>query len=182
MTILRENTKAYHVNDEYRCRRFVEDSNYIIESDDTWWLGKGMYFWDNKGNANYWLAEKKRKNSNEKYIRTKSNLYIDEDILLDLTDDEVLNLLMQLWKEYCKREKCKIKQPLGVRLDKLFDFFDEELSELKVIKGTGYYDNKFNNNKFLVFDKRYPNICSGVKNIYCAKSPEMIVNRTIEED
>ena len=68
----RENTKAYHVNDEERCKKFIENKDYIIISDDTFWLGNGMYFWDNNSNANYWLKEKQRKDSKKIYIKTFS--------------------------------------------------------------------------------------------------------------
>ncbi|MDK0920053.1 hypothetical protein P5F52_14925 [Clostridium perfringens] len=177
----RENTKAYHVNDEERCKKFIKDKDYIIISNDTFWLGNGMYFWDNNSNANYWLKEKQRKNSKKKYVKTKSKLYIDEEFLLDLTDEEIVEILEKLWREYCAKNNEKIRQPLGVKLDKLFKFFEEEFNQFKVIKGTGYYKNRININKFLPFDKSHPSICGGLKTIYCARYPDMIVNRMIEE-
>lgn len=47
----------FHSDEENKCKRFVyEESSLIvsINSKDDIWLGKGMYFRDNIGNANWW--------------------------------------------------------------------------------------------------------------------------------
>lgn len=45
----------YHSDEEEKCKEFVDNENVLIlsgNSKDDIWLGKGMYFWDNIGNAN----------------------------------------------------------------------------------------------------------------------------------
>ena len=61
------NIIVYHCNDIERCDIFLEKKDYMIESkEDGIWLGEGMYFWDNYSNANYWLHEKERKDTQDK--------------------------------------------------------------------------------------------------------------------
>ena len=48
--------KVYHCNSEEKCNDFIIRKK-LLESNhpyDSFWLGKGMYFWDNLGNAKYW--------------------------------------------------------------------------------------------------------------------------------
>ena len=47
----------YHSDEENKCKQFVDKENVLILSGNTKddiWLGKGMYFWDNMGNDNWW--------------------------------------------------------------------------------------------------------------------------------
>lgn len=47
----------YHSNTKEECDTFISQENYLIESKNAYddkWLGYGMYFWDNKGNAVWW--------------------------------------------------------------------------------------------------------------------------------
>ena len=53
--------KGYHCNDLERTKKFVENKELIMTQEDGYWLGKGMYFWDNLSNAHYWKKEKERK-------------------------------------------------------------------------------------------------------------------------
>lgn len=181
---LRENIKGYHVNDKKRCLKFISDTSYLITSKDKYWLGYGMYFWDNKSNANYWLSEKKRKKPKEEYVKTVSNIYIDEEMLLDLTDKSCLETLNNLWKLYCKKIDENIKQPLGVKIDKLFNFFDYLNDNIKVVKGIGDYDIELKKRNYFinVSNSSGPQIKENLKTIYCVRSSTMVVNRKIEED
>lgn len=46
----------YHSDEENKCKQFVDKENVLILSGNTKddiWLGKGMYFWDNMGNAKW---------------------------------------------------------------------------------------------------------------------------------
>ncbi|WP_051196022.1 hypothetical protein [Clostridium paraputrificum] len=176
----RENFKGYHVNDKERCLKFISDKSYIIISDDRCWLGKGMYFWDNESNAIYWKKEKDRKNPGVENIIVNSNIYINDEILLDLTDEDVVNDLNDLWKAYCEKSGEKMNQPLGLKLDKLFDFFDE-LNELKVIKCIGDYDIDRKNINYFIQRKNFngPQVRGRLKTIYCIKDESVAVNRKV---
>ncbi|MGL5086411.1 MAG: hypothetical protein ACRC68_11960 [Clostridium sp.] len=175
-----ENIKGYHVNDKERCLKFVGDRNYIIASEDTYWLGYGMYFWDNKGNANYWLKEKLRKESQKEHLMATCNINIGEDYLLDLADDEVSEMVEKLWGQYCLKKREKIAQPLGIKIDKLLKFFDE-LNSLKVIKAIGDYDINQTNKNYFFQKKGYkgPQVRSKLKIIYSVREAELIFNREL---
>lgn len=180
---LRANIIGYHVNDKDRCEKFVNDDEYIIFSNDTCWLGYGMYFWDNQANAKYWMAQKKRKEKTMQYIgQVQANIFIDK--LLDLTDEDVLDAFDRLWEQYCNREKINKNQPIGIKLDKLFDFFKLVDDSFKVIRVFGKYENSIERN-FLIYQTKKDNssvkLTNKIKMVYCVRSCEYVRNRTLEE-
>ena len=59
MTELTPNIIAYHTNYDFKCNHFIKTKTPII-SEDTYWLGDGMYFWDNLSNAKFWVNKKKK--------------------------------------------------------------------------------------------------------------------------
>jgi hypothetical protein len=156
------NIIGYHANDSNRCLEFV---NYrtIINSEDTYWLGRGMYFWDNLSNAKYWVSEKRRK-AQEVTDWSIVQVNIDIEKLLDLTDDDVLNTLMKLWYQYCAKSHRSTKAPLGKKIDLLFGYFNFLSSNFCTIKGHGKYDRE--QNEFLVGTY----VVSNIKTIYCVKN------------
>ena len=174
----RANIKGYHVNDERRCLKFLQDKDYLIISKDKFWLGLGMYFWDSTNNADYWMGEKIRKKPDEKYIKVSANIYIDEEILLDLSDGIVEDRLECLWKMYCSSKKEDEDQPLGIKINKLIDFYDM-LKDIKVVKGIGDYDSsKDKEERFIDSgEKCKPRIKGNQKTIYCVRDPLIAVNR-----
>ncbi len=181
---LRANIIGYHINDKDRCERFVNDDKYMIFSNDTCWLGYGMYFWDNKANAKYWIAQKKRKEKNIQYIgQVKANIFIDK--LLDLTDEDVLNSFNRLWEQYCDKEKIDKNQPLGVKLDRLFDFFKFIDESFKVIRVFGKYENSIETD-FLIYqtkkDSSKVKLTNQIKTVYCVRNHEYVCNRILEEE
>lgn len=177
---IRPNIIGYHVNDMERCSKFIEDNEYMIDSNDTEWLGYGMYFWDNRANADYWVTQKKRKDNIDEISMVSSNIFIDK--ILDLTDIDQIKVFEKLWNEYCEKEKCSKKQPLGVKLDRLFDYFDILREGIKVIKVYGrYYKTPYI--KFIPYDRKSKE-CEPiyhVKCIYLVKDNKYIVNRKLEE-
>jgi hypothetical protein len=61
--------KVYHCNLSEKCNEFISE-NKLLESNhpyDSLWLGKGMYFWDNFGNAKYWKNEKLKKDKTKNF-------------------------------------------------------------------------------------------------------------------
>lgn len=167
---LRQNILAYHVNDEKRCKNFVNNKEYLINSEDKKWLGYGMYFWDNEVNASYWVEQKKRKETHIKKIaKVKCNVFLDR--LLDLTDTAILDTFNVLWEQYCEKEKCSTNQPLGIKLDKIFDFFGHIDDTFKVIRVYGQY-KKTPKSGFMeyVYSGRHKNHDRPVGNIKCIYS------------
>ena len=166
---------GFHTNDEKRCLKFVRE-DVVINYQDVQWLGFGMYFWDNLGNAKYWLGEKRRKHPKvAKWLIVQAE--VDTSNLLDLADDEILGFLNQLWERYCEKKKCLKEQPLGKKIDMLFDFVDS-LNVYKVIKGFGSYEWIIKAD--FLGDSR---IVNNIKTIYCVRSGNnaIIYNREIKE-
>lgn len=177
---IRPNIIGYHVNDENRCLKFIENNEYMIDSNDTAWLGYGMYFWDNEANANYWIIQKRRKDNINKIGKVKCNIFTDK--MLDLTDTEQIKAFDNLWNEYCKKENCSKNQPLGVKLDRLFDYFKYLRDAFKVIRVYGRYV-KTPYIRFIPYDKD-SETCEPiyhVKCIYVVKDYEYIINRELME-
>ena len=174
---IRPGIQAFHVNDKARCDRFLEDESYLIISNDRYWLGNGMYFWDNNENADYWLNEKIRKDNTKEYKVVKAIVYTDDE-MLDLTTNESQGLVNLLWDKYCEKTGEEKRKPLGEKLNMLIKFFNI-LSTTKIIKGVGDYnlDNKKsdclkNSNKFTG-----PQIRSYIKIIYCVRDPSIVISR-----
>lgn len=150
------NILGFHTNTTEKAKEFVEESKMIFYSDKQY-LGYGMYFWDNLGNAKYWANKKLRESGGtikEVQICT-ANILLDDPIL-DLTDVRIIATLRELWLAYCKKQgEKRVKQYLGTIIDILREFFPE-MMEMKVAKCHGDYSH-YTKNKFLVDlgDKAY---------------------------
>jgi len=163
------NIIGYHTNAPEKCIDFL-NNDCIIESIDKHWLGNGMYFWDNLGNAHYWANEKKRKDNLPKVYIIRANIVVDQ--MLDLTDNDIINKINDIWNQYCYRKRINSDKPLGVKLNTLFKFYSNFHSNYKVIKAVGYYkDHKLHN--FFIDS----NVSSQVKTIYCVKCSSKIIDK-----
>lgn len=181
MEELRSNIIAYHVNDYERCKKYVEDSEYLILSNDTKWLGHGMYFWDNDSNADYWIGQKKRKDLRGKNIaKTKSNIFIDK--MLDFTDMNHRRMFHTLWERYRELEGVDVDELLGIRVDKLFDYFPILRENFLVIRVYGNY--KYTpKDELIVYDLKSVECepITHVKTIYSVKNKDFACCREIME-
>ena len=91
----------FHSDEESKCKKFIEEENSLIISEnskDDIWLGKGMYFWDNKGNANWWKDKQESRNKDKRYSIVIVNAVLDK--LLDLTDFEVYMKMEELGRKF----------------------------------------------------------------------------------
>lgn len=149
--MLGTNLVLYHCNDVRRCGFFISRNNYLIERvEDDIWLGNGMYFWDNKSNADYWKNERIKKANKEKKKRAFAIVAarVNVDKLLDLTDIDVCNMMSALWDTYEKKVGFSVTQELGGRLNILFREFNEIEEAYNVIKVLGRYINTPSNDLF----------------------------------
>lgn len=174
----------YHSDEENKCKEFLDKNGLIISgnSRDDIWLGKGMYFWDNMGNANWWRHKQCNKNPGKQYNIVIANVVLNN--LLDLTDYDVYMKLDELWKQICQMCNLDSDVPLGGKLNFLFDSFNFE-EKYDVIKVYGKYNNTPNKG-FFKFDyktmKSEPTI--GVKCIYSVRKESCIIEKEMvkEED
>ena len=96
----------FHSNKKEKCDKFISEKDYLILSQNSYddiWLGKGMYFWDNKGNALWWNKKQSRKKTDEIYSIIAANANLDE--LLDLTDYDIYIKIEEFWQIICKKIK-----------------------------------------------------------------------------
>ena len=178
------NIVGYHANYASKFPDPIPE-NYLIVSNDTDWLGNGMYYWDNRSNAQYWIRKKKKDSPGECIFLVAGNIIIDQ--LLDLTDQDIIGVVEKTWINYCKLKKIVDYSniPIGVRLNRLFDFFAYYRQEYKVIKGIGFY-RRAKQHVFFIDEncnKEFPCLTSQIKTIYCVKCCDKISNlMKIEED
>ena len=162
--------KGFHANDKIRCEKFLSDYNYLIISNDTDFLGNGMYFWEQQSRAEWWLKEKLKDVIVSAEIIT--------DAMLDLNDPDVCLKIQHLYERignavrnrYIKKYP-KMDMQTGVKLNVLFEIFNSYMSAFKVIRGTRIYDIK--ESLFLANSK----LSSRAVDIYCIRTPEVATKR-----
>lgn len=173
----------YHSDTEKKCEEFIAKKGSLIlsnNSKDDIWLGRGMYFWDNRGNANWWRRKQHDRHPKTKYRIVTANVNLSN--LLDLTDFEVYRALDNLWKQVCKVAQLDENVPLGNKLNFLFDSLNFA-AKYDLIKVYGKY-NRTPNNGFFIYDystlKSEPTI--GVKCIYNVKVETCIMEKELVEE
>jgi hypothetical protein len=174
------NIIVFHTNTKDKIEKFVSDKE-MIYYEDKHYLGNGMYFWDNEGNAKYWANKKLKENKgiiSEVYI-SKANLLLDETIL-DLTNVEIIKLVRTLWIEYCdKLDEKNRNQFIGTILDILRKYFPI-LNNMKVSKCHGDYSH-YNKNTFLSKLGNKSFIDDRPRTIYAVTCETKIVNPELFE-
>lgn len=141
----------------------IFDSSVSSNSGNKNWLGKGIYFWDNEGNAKYWYNHKKSEPVKIACVPLRLNDSINYG---DFTDYNQLSFFDKAWRYY-KRHSNNIKK------GKEEDFVDylSEKYDISVIRCTAVYP------RIKIFEfiaermkkKSMPHICGNVKIIYCVK-------------
>ncbi len=173
------NIIGYHANDKEKCKNFVGKSIYIF-SEDTYWLGYGMYFWDTFSNAVYWKTEKFRKHQ---YIDcvwiVKANILVED--ILDLTDTEIVTQFEELWNNYSNMKEIEIAEqneiPIGKKIDMMFDFYE---LKYKVIKCCGNYHRITDSSIFS--NTKKCRITQKSKVIYSVRNKDAVKNQVFIEE
>lgn len=170
----------FHSDEENKCKSFVDEDGSLIvsgNSKDDIWLGKGMYFWDNIGNANWWKKKQSSRHQDKRYAIVAANITLNN--LLDLTDYDVYMEMERLWKQVCQLCNKDTNIPLGEKLNFLFESFNfgEEYDVIKVYGKYNYTPSK----GFFRFDyqsmKSEPTI--GVKCIYNIRNEKCIIEKEL---
>jgi hypothetical protein len=170
------NIIAFHVNEEVKSNKFLSSKELVL-FEDTHYLGTGMYFWDNKSNADYWVEKKKKDGVNPIYV-SKCNILLSPP-LLDMTDKEVINRVERFWQNYCNKiNEKKTNQHLGTILDVLYAVFPEIYGQMKVSKAHGFYNSRFLHS-FLYNLGKNTYVDNSHKTIYCVRCSSKIVNQEL---
>jgi hypothetical protein len=93
--------KLYHTDFDSSNKKFINEGELLLSTDDKYWCGDGMYFWDNKSNAVYWRQKKKAKFPNKRFSICMASLRCNSNSdLLDLTDRETANDFKRIAEHY----------------------------------------------------------------------------------
>lgn len=173
--ILNLQFKAYHSNTPEKIQTFISNGSYMIISEHSFddnWCGKGMYFWDNKGNADFWNT----KRIGPSKVAT-CFLVISEDEFLDLSDYKIAERMQKLITKLGTRDRNLIDGKPGKKID-----FLANVLKSKVIKVIGSYPYAKNSSFFVDLDDAHPTTSNKI--IYCVKpgSSDIIKYRKLAEE
>ncbi|MDO5078564.1 MAG: hypothetical protein Q4D67_02905 [Streptococcus minor] len=159
----------YHCNHESVISKLM-NGQLVVSShpNDDIWGGRGMYFWDNFGNAIYW---RKQKPNPTKIIRCVVSFNSEED-LMDLTDYEVESRFAKLLS---LTNRSLGDKPIGKKIDYLCDKMG-----FKIVRFFGEYEHTPQTN--LINDTNIPNkLTNKVKIIYCIKNNDDLIISDFKE-
>lgn len=171
----------YHCNTKEKCGNFLNNILELIKSShkyDDYWLGKGMYYWENLGNAKYWKKDKTRKNPNDEFVIIKS--FVSLEKLLDLTDNDIANKIEILWEKLSNQslenKNFQNKVPIGAKLNFIYKKLDEFQKKYNIVKIVGI-NYKSKNNFFDERKNTKVKPSSTVKIIYNVKDGSCIIKK-----
>lgn len=165
--------EGYHVNKEQKCKDFLNKETALIISVDQEYLGRGMYFWDNKANAKYWFKQQRRKHPCDSLMAVSCNLSLEK--LLDLTDGDIRRVVDKAWHTIQNRaENDGVPLKMGARLDYIRRFHPL-IKTLNIYKMLAQYENDEHKYNF-----GSPYLACNVRTIYCVKDPEAIISEPID--
>ncbi|WP_057828741.1 hypothetical protein [Liquorilactobacillus cacaonum] len=166
---------AYHVNSPETIQKILDSfTNGVGELyttiEDGYWAGNGMYFWDNTGNADYWVRQRKHKGLSSKVMGT--SLLIDEDSILDLTNENVLNSFERLWPMVAEKLGVDQECSPGKKVNSICEVFEK----IKIVKLCGYYPKK---KEHPFFDNSStPQMTIKARIIFCVKDIDRLSGAT----
>lgn len=174
----------YHVDTVSRNKSFVSGA-YHPSLEDGKWCGKGMYFWDNLSNADYWIRIKERHKVGQ-YNVAGSELICSSDDILDLTDDHVVKQLSIVAQYFANKYDIDIDMTSnGKVINFVYDILKEQDNKLfSVVKAIGYYPNKKSDNFIRINEdlsgkRRYNVVTDRARTIYCVRERDLVKNRFI---
>lgn len=174
------NIKGYHANYKEKCKKFIETDELII-SEDTYFLGHGMYFWDVESNANYWKTVKERQSYNEVKI-VSADIIIDE--FLDIMDENVRATIGRLWQKYItKKQDKRYAKNDAVTLGQVLDTLPG-IKDFPVRKGIYNYTKEisnFNSYSISITGIEACSLSNNSKTIYAVIDKKCAVNREYKE-
>lgn len=162
------NLKLYHCNTKINIELAISDNNYLIlkSTNDRYWIGDGIYFWDNLSNAKYWKSEKERKNSDnlKKIEFSIASAIVKLDKLLDLTDSDVLRALEEVFNQFYIINPTFKKLYFGEKINFYFEEYPDIQNKYEVIKANGNYPKLITN--LFPYNPKKLGITSNVRTIY----------------
>lgn len=160
---------GYHANYYTKCDSFLEGKFEL--SEDTQWLGTGMYFWDNLSNAKFWKKQKIRKNPchyAEEYKIVIAKISCKDSF--DFTNQEERDSFCFLWN--IAKQKLSTEKILTMGFGQILDyvFFSFNFFDCSVVKSHADYSR--NEENFDLFGKS--DLSSTIKTIYSVRKDSAI--------
>lgn len=171
--------RVFHVASNYDNQRFINDNILLVSYEDGYWCGTGMYFWDNKSNAYYWL--RKRKDSS---TISEAILKCSTDDILDLTDKEtcinLINSAKSILDKMDEEDRIKLDfNQTGAVINFVYNYYVKELGKVafKVVKMQGLYGDP--ELIISIYDEtiKYPHPTIRAKTIYAVRENKLLNQR-----
>lgn len=161
--------KLYHCNFSVNIAKAISSKDYLIlkARDDRYWIGNGVYFWDNLSNAKYWKQDKERKMSLKNSNNIKFSICVGMvclDKLFDLSDSDVRKKLEDYFENYYKTNPRLINKGFGEKINFLLKEKPEIIDKFYVIKAHGNYPRE--STKLYHFHRNKVGLTPKVKTIY----------------
>ena len=152
----------------------INEINLLISFGDKYWLGTGIYFWDNLGNAKYWKRNKERKDKykEKKYSILRVGVCLDN--ALNLTDPDVGKQFKNIINKISEINPIIQNGGFGEKIDFLLRKFPEIMGNYEVIIADGYYA-KQTNKIFKNMSSYLPRLTDKNKRIYNVIKNDAIV-------
>lgn len=179
--MFQETSKLYHCNEKEKIETVMTTKRYdILKSvNDRFWLGDGIYFWDNMGNAQYWKSERLRKNHQKEYDIACMLVCLDNK--LDLTDSNVRIALEGTFEVLAEKEGNFATWGFGEKINYIMKKRQEIQEKYHVIVADGSYPNT----KTYLFRQKfskYPSLTVKTKRIYNVINKKAILTVLETED
>lgn len=170
---------GYHYcSNKKKCRDFVE-KNIPITAVRSKWLGEGMYFWDNPGNARFWKEYQESRGAPKGGLIVRAEL--DMDHVLDLTDpiilvalNESVGSIVQILRKKRHANNASLSDILNYHLNS--DVYRKQHEYVKVIEAAGRYRKDEVKLKDLLelVPEATPHLDFATKIIYCVRHESAI--------
>lgn len=164
---------VYHVNSQKNISSVINsyknnNGKLYFSKEDGFWAGNGMYFWDNRGNANYWKVRTRNR------FMLSADLNIDENCFLDFTDEDVLRQYERLWPLIAEKLHVSENSTPGKKINMIC----KVIPSIKIVKVNGYYPNIIER-PFISGGKEkssMPHMTIKTKTIFCVKYSDVLEN------
>ena len=173
---------VYHADSKKQNDKFISNEKALLAShEEGYWCGKGMYFWDNHSNADYWEKEISKQRKDELSICLASLQY-EQDNCLDMTDEATAEELFQVANELLNKMDSHERPHLQMsKTGSVINFVHKALQKnglptFDVVKMSGHYPNK----RRSVFNESYKKAHATLKNkiIYSVRDGQLLTERT----
>lgn len=186
----------YHVDLQENNQRFCKGDSLDQSIENGKWAGTGLYFWDNLGNAKYWIKSH-WKNDPEKASIVETQLKVDQNVFWDLTEPETVRNFESQIESISKfallnkntenhAELIKKTSDLGAVINLYYKLLqDMGFSTFSVIKIIGYYpfvrDTKYFKEKIDLKNRSFKiaPVTIKSKTIYLIKDQNLLAERKI---